>query len=68
MELRNPYVGTGIEGALRSAEIDQTEADTYPARSEQRERALDSARRWRLQAGWLIAEKNASSAQGGGTT
>lgn len=49
-ELRDPYVGSGADGALRSAWIDESEADTYDLSDPRRADALDSARRWREQA------------------
>lgn len=43
---RNPYVGSGADGARRSAQIDREEADTLPANDSRRDDLLDSARRW----------------------
>lgn len=51
---RRPYVGDGVDGARRSAEIDRTEADTYPTGSDARDRCLRSAIRWEQQADDLI--------------
>lgn len=58
---RRPYVGDGIDGALRSAEIDRSEADTYPSGSEEKARCLASAEAWEEQArqeerAWLALE------------
>ena len=50
--LRNPYVGDGADGARRSSQIDQEEADCLP-RGEQRDHCLLSAERWILQAEYL---------------
>ena len=52
--LRNPYVGDGADGARRSAQIDQEEADCLPP-GEQRDHCLLSAERWILQAEYLEA-------------
>jgi hypothetical protein len=51
---RLPYVGTGADGARRSAEIDRTEADGLDAADPRRDELLQSADRWELQA--YIAE------------
>lgn len=56
-EHRNPYVGEGIDGALRSARIDEEESDLYPAGSARADRCLISAARWRAQARELAAEE-----------
>lgn len=58
---RTPYVGEGIDGALRSAEIDRSEADGFPTGSQERERCLASAKAWEKQARqeeqtWLAME------------
>lgn len=50
MTARDPYVGEGIDGALRSAQIDEEEAGQYPTGSARAERCLVSALRWRAQA------------------
>jgi hypothetical protein len=48
--MRRPYVGTGIDGARRSAQIDREEADTLAADDPRREELLLSARQWEEQA------------------
>lgn len=53
--LRNPYVGSGADGARRSAQIDQEEADCLPP-GEYRDHCLLSAERWILQAEYLEAQ------------
>lgn len=58
--MREPYVGTGIDGALRSAQIDESEADTLDRHDPRREDVLESARRWREQA--AVLAKSESSA------
>jgi len=47
---RTPYVGEGIDGCLRSAEIDRTEADTYRTGGPNWQRCMHSALRWEAQA------------------
>jgi len=46
---RRPYVGEGVDGASRSAQIDREEADAlptrWPARSDQRPRTVGKPRR-----------------------
>lgn len=54
--LRRPYVGEGIDGALRSAAIDESEADTLDRADPRLDDVLASARRWREQAAWLQAQ------------
>lgn len=52
---RNPYVGDGVDGCLRSADIDRAEADTHPTASPAWDRCSASAYRWEMQArdlGW----------------
>ena len=46
---RDPYVGSGADGARRSAQIDREEADCLPI-GEARDRCLVSAERWDRQA------------------
>ena len=58
--LRNPYVGSGADGARRSAQIDQEEADCLPP-GEHRDHCLLSAERWILQAEHL--EQDVSGAR-----
>ena len=53
--LREPYVGSGIDGALRSARIDESEADGLEQTDPRREELQESAARWRDQAAWLTA-------------
>jgi hypothetical protein len=48
--LRDPYVGRGVDGCLRSAAIDREERDTLPYDSPRRELLSCSAERWELQA------------------
>jgi hypothetical protein len=50
---REPYVGTGSDGARRSAEIDRTEAETVHAGSARWYELMGSAAKWEVQAGWL---------------
>lgn len=47
---RSPYVGHGADGCRRSADIDRSEADTYPTGSPDWQRCIDSADRWDTQA------------------
>ena len=47
---RIPYVGTGADGARRSAEIDRTEADTLDRSDPRWDRLQLSASAWELQA------------------
>lgn len=47
---REPYVGTGADGARRSAEIDRSEADGYDRGDPRINERLMSAERWELQA------------------
>jgi hypothetical protein len=54
---RHPYVGEGVDGARRSAEIDRTEADGLDQLDPRRELLLSSSRAWQLQAvDLLVAE------------
>lgn len=53
--LRTPYVGDGVDGALRSAQIDRSEADGLDP-GLQRDLCLASAQQWLLQA-QLIKEQ-----------
>lgn len=46
---RYPYIGDGVDGALRSARIDEEEAEMLEA-GERRDSLLLSAERWRMQA------------------
>lgn len=48
--LREPYVGEGVDGCLRSAQIDREEADCLDATDPRYAEALLSAERWELQA------------------
>jgi hypothetical protein len=50
---REPHVGTGSDGARRSAEIDRTEAETVHAGSARWYELMGSAAKWEVQAGWL---------------
>jgi hypothetical protein len=45
---RRPYVGEGVDGASRSAQIDREEADALPP-GDQREERVASADRWEAQ-------------------
>lgn len=47
---REPYVGVGKDGCLRSAEIDRTEKDGLVAQDEMHDFLNDSIRRWKKQA------------------
>jgi hypothetical protein len=47
---RNPYVGTGADGARRSANIDRDELDTLDTDDPRREAIQDSIDRWERQA------------------
>lgn len=47
--MRRPYVGSGVSGARRSAQIDREEADVEP-NEERRALLLESARQWEEQA------------------
>lgn len=47
---RVPYVGQGVDGCLRSAQIDREEADTYDLADPRLSRCLDSALGWEDQA------------------
>jgi len=49
-EMRYPYVGEGADGALRSARIDETEAETLDRDDPRRAELLASAQRWHEQA------------------
>lgn len=50
---RDPYVGDGVEGARRSAQIDRQEADTFDAGSPRWLLAMNSAANWDEQAARL---------------
>jgi hypothetical protein len=47
---RDPYVGEGVDGALRSATIDRDELDTLDLGDPRRATLLDSIARWERQA------------------
>jgi hypothetical protein len=47
---RDPYVGSGADGARRSAEIDRTEADCLDRTDPRYVRLLESAADWEAQA------------------
>ncbi|HSE44883.1 MAG TPA: hypothetical protein VLA89_06100 [Gemmatimonadales bacterium] len=47
---RNPYVGSGADGARRSANIDRDELDTLDTDDPRREAIEESIRRWEDQA------------------
>lgn len=47
---REPYVGVGVDGARRSAEIDRSEADTLDRDSPRWATLLESSARWERQA------------------
>ena len=47
---RNPYVGSGADGARRSAEIDREEMDLLDLDDPRREAIQDSIERWERQA------------------
>ena len=49
MQMREPYVGEGADGARRSAQIDLEECDTLPP-GELHDLRLLSAERWQMQA------------------
>jgi hypothetical protein len=51
---RYPYVGEGIDGCFRSAQIDREEAELLPAEDPRREELEESARRWSRQARELL--------------
>lgn len=48
--IRYPYVGEGADGAIRSARIDETEAETLDPGDPRRQDLLASAQRWYEQA------------------
>lgn len=48
--IRNPYVGDGVDGCLRSAQIDQEEADLLDLADPRRAYLHDSAEAWQAQA------------------
>jgi hypothetical protein len=50
---RDPYVGSGADGARRSAEIDRTEADCLDRTDPRYGRLLESAADWDAQAAEL---------------
>lgn len=47
---RNPYVGSGADGARRSANIDRDELDTLDTDDPRREAIEESIERWEKQA------------------
>lgn len=47
---RRPYVGSGADGARRSAEIDREERDLLDRDDPRRESLTDSVERWERQA------------------
>ena len=47
---RNPYVGSGADGARRSADIDRDELDILDTDDPRREAIKDSIERWEQQA------------------
>jgi hypothetical protein len=47
---RYPYVGKGVDGCLRSAAIDRSEADGYNLDDPNVQRCLESALAWEAQA------------------
>lgn len=48
--IREPYVGDGVDGCLRSAQIDREEADCLDLSDPRYAEALASAERWEQQA------------------
>ena len=48
--LREPYVGEGVDGCLRSARIDREEADCLDLSDPRYAEVLSSAERWEQQA------------------
>jgi hypothetical protein len=48
--LREPYVGEGIDGCLRSAQIDREEADCLDRSDPRYSEVIASAERWEQQA------------------
>lgn len=73
--LREPYVGEGIDGSLRSAQIDREEADCLDRDDPRHAEVLASAENWERQAEQLAlqnpgvcrpeAERRASPGAGG---
>ena len=51
---RVPYVGEGVDGLRRSAQIDRAEADGLDRANPRRAELLASARRWDTQAAALL--------------
>lgn len=62
IDRRTPYIGSGADGAHRSAAIDREEADTLDRHDPRRDELLDSAHRWDLQARAEDAEAMTNSA------
>jgi hypothetical protein len=54
--LREPYVGKGVDGCLRSAQIDREEADCLDLSDPRYEQVLASAEQWEQQAEQLANE------------
>lgn len=60
---RQPYVGTGLDGIWRSAQIDREEADTLPMGSDRWWALNDSAARWERQAERLGASSRTAGSK-----
>ena len=58
---RNPYVGDDVEGCLRSAQIDEEDADLLDAADPRRVYLHDSAEPWRAQAQRLATTDRAAA-------
>lgn len=57
MQDRNPYVGSGVDGCIRSAAIDRSEANTYNSDDPRRDECMASAAEWEAQAlRWSTSE------------
>jgi hypothetical protein len=54
--LREPYVGEGVDGCLRSAWIDREEADCLDLSDARHAEVLSSAERWEQQAEQLAGQ------------
>ena len=54
---REPYVGEGIDGSLRSAQIDREEADGLYLRDPRHDELLASAESWEQQAEQLAHQQ-----------
>lgn len=50
LQLRIPYVGSGVDGCLRSAQIDREELELLSADDHRRDLLLGSIRAWEMQA------------------